>query len=54
MYSWLRLAVAKLRFGSCQIRFGSYQTQVWQLPNSDLAAAKLWFDSFQTQVIVDA
>ena len=26
---------AELRFGSCQTLVGSYQTRVWQLPNSD-------------------
>jgi len=36
------LAAAKLGFGS--------HTQVWQLPNSGLAAAKLWFGSCQTRV----
>ena len=46
------LAAARLGFGSCQtnsglaaakLGFSNCQTRVWQLPNSGLAAAKLWF-----------
>ena len=43
------LVAANLMFGSCRTLVCSGST-VWQLPNSGLAAAKLWFGGCQTWV----
>jgi len=51
-YVW-NVSTAKLRLGRCQTlvdMVGSCGTQVWQPPNSGLAAAKLGFGSCQTRI----
>ena len=47
------LAAAKLWLtwlAAAELRFGSHQTRVWQLPNSGLAAAKLEFGRCRTRI----